>query len=69
MFAQQEYEIMKFGTDTDKYENWFSKYQQELVNCFHFQVVWWLHNIVQPKWATYVRSDPLPYALQLLGKW
>ena len=37
---------------------------KELVNCFHFQVmsIWWLHNF---KYATYIRSDPLLYALQV----
>ena len=28
IFAQQEYEILKFGTDTDKYGNLFSNYQR-----------------------------------------
>ena len=41
-------------------------------DCFHFQImplkrIWWLHNIAWLKFATYVRSDPLPYALQLLA--
>ena len=27
-FVQWEYKIVKFDTDTDKYGNWFSKYQR-----------------------------------------
>ena len=50
-------ETVKFGTDTDKYGNRFSKYQRA---CQLFSFT---------SYATYVCSDPLPCALQLLGKW
>ena len=40
IFAQQEYEIVKFGTDTDKFNVEIGSVTiKELINCFHFQVM------------------------------
>ena len=45
----------------------FGKTQNLMSTVFHFQVIPLkrLHNMAQPKYATYIRSDPLPHALQL----
>ena len=74
---------MKFGTDTDMMDKHMHGMVQKtlisknLSTVFTFKVKLGhlkeyddyitLHNL--HNYATYIRSDPLPYALHLLGQW